>query len=108
MSLVFHPSTDAELPKQFALEQNYPNPFNPSTVIRYELPAPSKVLLRIFDVLGRNTATLVDENQDGGVRSVEWNARSLSSGIYFYRLEASSLSDPSKAFAQVRKMILLK
>ena len=108
MSLVFHPSTDAELPKQFALEQNYPNPFNPSTVIRYQLPAPSKVLLRIYDVLGRNTATLVDEIQDGGFKSVEWNARSLSSGIYFYRLEASSLSDPSKAFAQVRKMILLK
>jgi len=108
MNLVFHPSTDAEVPRQFALEQNYPNPFNPSTVIRYELPAPSKVVLRIYDVLGRNTATLVDEIQDGGFKSVEWDARSLASGIYFYRLEASSLSDPSKAFAQLRKMILLK
>jgi hypothetical protein len=108
LSLVFHPSTDAELPRQFALEQNYPNPFNPSTVIRYELPAPSKVLLKIYDVLGRNTATLVDEIQDGGFKSAEWNARGLASGIYFYRLEAASLSDPSKAFVQVRKMILLK
>ena len=108
MSLVFHPSTDAELPGQFALEQNYPNPFNPSTIIGYELPVPSKVVLKIYDVLGRNTATLVDEIQDGGFKSVEWNARTLASGIYFYRLEATSLSDPSKAFAQVRKMILLK
>ncbi len=79
------------LPTDAVLEQNYPNPFNPSTIIQYILPQPSHVRLEIFDILGRHVATLVNEGQNEGYHSVEWNvfngtALSLSSGIYTYRL----------------------
>ena len=103
------------MPKQFALEQNYPNPFNPLTVIRYSLPGVGqdgilsyRVTLKIYNVLGQVVKTLVDEIQDAGYKSVKFDASSLSSGVYFYRMEAVSVSDPSKSFMQVRKLLLLK
>jgi hypothetical protein len=92
----------------FTQEQNYPNPFNPSTVIRYQLPVLSIVKLRIFNVLGQEVKTLVDGVQDAGYESLEWDASALASGVYFYRLEATSMSDPSRLFTQVRKMVLMK
>jgi hypothetical protein len=75
-------------PVQFELEQNYPNPFNPSTTIRYGLPAKSQVTLTVFNTLGQQVATLVDETQDIGYHDVRFNGASLASGVYFYRLRA--------------------
>ncbi|HLF14127.1 MAG TPA: T9SS type A sorting domain-containing protein [Bacteroidota bacterium] len=78
----------AVVPSKYALGQNYPNPFNPTTTIRYAIPAPVHVSLRLYDVLGREAGTLVDGIQEPGYYSVELDARSLASGIYFYRLVA--------------------
>jgi mannose/cellobiose epimerase-like protein (N-acyl-D-glucosamine 2-epimerase family) len=92
----------------FELMQNYPNPFNPSTKIRYHIPAslnPSKggtlISLKVFDILGREVAKLVEEEQSEGIYEVEFNAGNLSSGIYVYQLNAES-------FVQTRKMIVIK
>jgi N-acetylneuraminic acid mutarotase len=85
-------------PKTFLLEQNYPNPFNPSTTIRYQLPVASEVKLEVYDVLGKKIATLVNERQSAGSYQVVWNASGLSSGTYFYRLQAGS-------FVETKKMI---
>ncbi|MBI4547656.1 MAG: VCBS repeat-containing protein [Ignavibacteriae bacterium] len=97
-----------DLPKKYALEQNYPNPFNPTTTIQYALPVDSKVTLKIYNVLGQTVATLVGEVQDEGYKSVEWDAGGIASGVYFYRLEATSVSDPNKSFVQNRKMVVIK
>ncbi len=92
-------------PVKFALEQNYPNPFNPSTVINYQIPETEFVSLKVFDVLGNEVATLVNQQQAGGRYSVTFDAssvsRPVSSGIYFYRLQAGNN-------IRVRKMMLLK
>ena len=77
------------LPKKMILYANYPNPFNPTTTIRYELPAKSHVSMKIFDLLGREIATLVDETNPAGMYSVQFNAGILSSGMYFCRLQAA-------------------
>jgi subtilisin family serine protease len=90
------PPPDQGIPKRFALEQNYPNPFNPTTVISYELPALSSVVLKVYDVLGREVATLVNEKKAAGTYSVTWNASSMSSGVYFYRLQAGEYSETKK------------
>jgi len=102
-----------EIPKEFALHQNYPNPFNPTTVINYQLPIDSYVKLIVYNLLGQEVGSIVDEVQEAGYKSVEWNSddlsgRSVASGVYVYRLEASSQADPSKSFSQIRKMILMK
>jgi len=91
----------------FHLDQNYPNPFNPSTTIRFSIAEKSLVRITIFDVLGQQVAELA--NEEFGVGNFErvWNAN-VASGLYFYRLEAVSISDPSKRFVEVKKMILLK
>lgn len=95
-------------PMRFALDQNYPNPFNPSTTISYELASQTHVLLKVFDVLGREVATLVNEVKPAGRFETTWDARlpggqarNVASGLYIYRLEAGS-------FMEVRKMVLLK
>jgi hypothetical protein len=89
------------IPDRFALQQNYPNPFNPTTRIEYAIPKASHVSLQVFDLLGREVATLVDEVQSAGFKSVEFDADRVASGVYFYRLrgENSVLSN---------KMILAK
>ncbi len=90
-----------ELPLAYKLEQNYPNPFNPLTVIRYQLSGKSNVNLKVYDVLGREVATLVDDVQSAGEKSVWWNASNYSSGIYFYRLHAGS-------FVETKKLVLVR
>ncbi len=92
---------NAGLPKAFALEQNYPNPFNPSTMISYQLPASSNVSLKVFDMLGKEVATLVNARQEAGAYTVNFNANQLSSGVYFYRLQAGN-------FVATKKMMLVK
>ena len=81
--------------------QNYPNPFNPSTLISYQLPASMYVTLKIFDILGREIKTLVNEQQNAGKHSVQFNASNLSSGVYFYRIEAGQNTD-------IKKLLLIK
>ena len=90
-----------EIPVAYGLEQNYPNPFNPSTTIRYELPKASHVTLKIFNAIGQEVSTLVDEAQEAGHRSVQWNAGSVASGVYFYRLQAGN-------FVSMKKLLLLR
>ena len=93
--------TDMLRPQNFALHQNYPNPFNPSTTITYILGHRSPVCLKVFDVLGREVATLVDEVQGAGFKTVEFDASRLASGVYFYRLRAND-------FVVNKKMMLTK
>ena len=95
------------VPDQFGLSQNFPNPFNPSTLIRYALPYRSAVRIQVFNVLGQLIAELVSGDQAAGYREVVWNA-SVPSGMYFYRIEAVSVANPSIRFSAVRKMLLLK
>jgi photosystem II stability/assembly factor-like uncharacterized protein len=85
----------------FELEQNYPNPFNPTTVISYQLPVISKVTLKIYDALGREVATLVNEEMKLGRNTVQWDGSRFASGIYFYSLQAGN-------FVETKKMLLIK
>lgn len=80
----------SNLPETFALDQNYPNPFNPSTVIRYQLPVNSEVSLKVFDVLGREVASLIDGRMEAGYHQITFNARDLASGMYIYRLQTGN------------------
>jgi len=91
----------AVLPSDFALEQNFPNPFNPSTTIHFEISSPGAVTLKVFDVLGREIATLVRENAAAGEHSVVWNAANCASGVYYYKLETAKS-------VLVKKMVLLR
>ena len=94
------------IPDQFSLEQNYPNPFNPSTTIEYALPIDARVTLGIYDVLGRLVAELVNGQVAAGYHVVSFDAAHLSSGIYFYRLNADEGN--GKRFTQIRKLMLMK
>ena len=89
------------IPTRYALAQNYPNPFNPSTTISYQLPRDSYVSLRVYDISGKMVKTLVSENKKAGYHEINFNASGLSSGAYFYKIEAGDFSD-------VKKMILVK
>ncbi len=89
------------IPKEYALAQNYPNPFNPSTNIKYSIPEASFVQLKVYDILGNEVATLVNEEQNIGNYNIEFNASALPSGVYFYRIQAGS-------FVDTKKMLLLK
>ncbi|MBI4810721.1 MAG: T9SS type A sorting domain-containing protein [Ignavibacteriales bacterium] len=104
-------AVDANLslvPNEYELRQNYPNPFNPITKIEYAVPTNAKVNLKIYDVLGREVKTLVDEIQDVGYKSIEWNASNIASGVYLCHFEATSVSDPRKTFMQVKKMVRVR
>ncbi|MDX2129237.1 MAG: T9SS type A sorting domain-containing protein [Chloroherpetonaceae bacterium] len=87
--------------REYALSQNYPNPFNPSTTIRYQLPEKSNVTIDVYDILGKKVQTLVNGTKDAGNYEVNFNARNLSSGVYFYRIQAGS-------FTKTLKMMLIK
>jgi hypothetical protein len=92
---------DSGIPGTFSLSQNYPNPFNPATKIRYSIPQSSNVVIKVFDILGNEIETLVNEEKPTGEYEVDFNAGNLTSGIYFYKLQAGS-------FVQTKKMILLR
>jgi hypothetical protein len=97
----------SEIPNQFSLSQNYPNPFNPSTRIKFDVALDSRlrgndnVVLKIYDVLGRETAVLVNEGLEPGTYEVEWDGSNYPSGVYFYKL----ITDD---FTETKKMVLLK
>jgi hypothetical protein len=91
----------SKMPEQFSIAQNYPNPFNPSTTIRYGLPNRSHVTLTVFNTLGQQVATLVQGDQEAGYHEVRFDASGLSSGVYFYRLQAGT-------YVETRKLLLLR
>jgi hypothetical protein len=93
-------ATSSVLPAAFKLEQNYPNPFNPTTSIGYTIPDAGTVTLRVYDVLGRMVSTVVNEMKSPGSYSVGWDASNLSSGMYFYRLEAGKYTATKKLVVQ--------
>ena len=95
------------LPKEFKLFQNIPNPFNPSTRIKYSIPQSSNVIIKVFDILGNEIETLVNEEKPTGTYELTWNATNLPSGIYFYRLQVYA---PGRAgsFVETKKMVLMK
>jgi len=94
------------IPNSFALFQNYPNPFNPTTAIRYQLSAISHVTLKIYDILGREVTTLVDEKENAGTHQIRFDGTRFASGVYFYRLEAKS--EGGMSFMQTKKLVLIK
>lgn len=93
-------------PSSFTLLQNYPNPFNPTTIISYQIPAACRVSLKIYDVLGREVATVVNGVQTQGLHEVAFDGSHFASGVYFYRLEATS--EDGKDFVSTRKLMLIK
>ena len=98
----FFPSTvEIAVPESFVLSQNYPNPFNPSTKISYSIPIKSLVTLKVFDILGREVATLINELMESGSHTFEFDASLLASGVYYYTLTAGP-------FKETRKMVLLR
>lgn len=98
-----------DVPERFELQQNYPNPFNPSTSIDFTLVEPSIVTLKVFNLLGQEVATLVNnELLDEGEQSVEFVAGNLPSGVYFYKIDIQSAGDGKKIFHSVKRMALMK
>jgi carboxypeptidase T len=94
-------SGNTNVPDRFAIGQNYPNPFNPVTLIKYQLPSAEKVSIKVFDILGKEVAVLVNESKEPGYYEVNFDAANLASGLYFYRIEAGS-------FTETKKMMLIK
>jgi hypothetical protein len=89
------------LPKKYSLTQNYPNPFNPSTIINYSVPKAGLVTIKVYNVLGKEMSTLVNEEKTAGNYSVQFYGNHLSSGVYFYMMQAGG-------FVQTKKLLLLK
>ena len=100
-SLATEPVEVGRIPEQYALLGNYPNPFNPTTTIRYDVRTPGQVTLKVYDVMGRLTATLYDARAQVGHHQVQFNGAGLASGIYFVNMTAPG-------FSSTNKMVLLK
>lgn len=100
-AIATHSGYDHSKPLTFDLSQNFPNPFNPTTTINYQLPTVHHVTMKVFDVLGREVATVVNGVEEAGYKSMNWDASGFSSGTYFYRLQAGG-------FTQTRKLVLLR
>jgi hypothetical protein len=95
------PNNNSQIPNEYKLEQNYPNPFNPVTKINYEIPKQGFVTLKVYDIMGREVQTLVNETKQAGTYSIDFNGMQLTSGVYFYKLETAGFSD-------MKKMMLIK
>ena len=89
------------LPTVYSLYNNYPNPFNPATTIKYDIPEQSYVTIKIYNIVGEEVVTLLNEEQNAGRYQIQWNATQLASGVYFYRIQAGQFSD-------TKKMIMMK
>jgi hypothetical protein len=103
LTVPYNPTSVSETPapSTFSLAQNYPNPFNPKTVIEFRVPSFGSVSLKVFDVLGREVATLVDDNLAPGEHEVRWDASGVASGVYLYQLRMGS-------YSETRKLVLLR
>lgn len=105
ITLIFNSVTGVDnnksIPGEFQLFQNYPNPFNPNTTINFSVPKESKVTMKIFDVMGKEIETLLNDGKPGGYHNVEFNGSKLASGIYFYRMQADD-------YTETKKLILIK
>ena len=101
-------NTEENLPGSYYLRQNYPNPFNPSTKIEYWVSKENFVTIKVYDVMGREVAALVGKKEQAGRHSVKFNATNLSSGIYFYQIRVTDLSNKKDNFISTKKMVLLK
>ena len=99
---------DEAIPNVFKLDQNYPNPFNPSTIIKFGIPERSNVMLKIYDILGAEILTLVNEELEAGWYSKKFNATNYSSGIYIFRMQASQSGGQVGTYVNTKKMMLLK
>ena len=86
------------IPDEYVLYQSYPNPFNPTTTIKYAIPSSDKVSIIVYDILGREVATLVNEYKNAGTHTVEFNATGFASGIYFYQINSGNFFDTKKMF----------
>jgi hypothetical protein len=95
------PVSSSLIPQEYTLSQNYPNPFNPTTKINFSIPKQGLVTLKIYDVLGQEVMTLVNETKAIGNYEVEFSGSNLASGAYFYRIESGE-------FSNIKRMILLK
>ena len=93
--------TAGEIPTNYDISQNYPNPFNPTTNIKFSLPKDELVSIKVYDILGKEVATIMNENKPAGNYEVNFNASALSSGVYFYRMNAGS-------FNSINRMVVLK
>jgi hypothetical protein len=96
------------IPAVFALGQNFPNPFNPATTFAFDLPVPSHVVLKVYDMLGREVATVVDHTLLAGSHQMPFQAGHLSSGVYLYRITADPASGTGSQFTSVRRFVLIK
>ncbi|MDP1678269.1 MAG: right-handed parallel beta-helix repeat-containing protein [Bacteroidota bacterium] len=110
-SIILNVDDITEVPTTFALSQNYPNPFNPITSIKYQIPISGNVRMSIYNLLGQEIKTLVNEQQSAGFYTIRWNGtdntnRSVSSGVYIYKIDARA--EGKEKFTQVKKMILVK
>ena len=92
-------------PEKFSLSQNYPNPFNPATKINYDLPFDAKVSLKVFDMTGREVATIVNEFKTAGYYVADFNASNFSTGVYMYRISADA---NGQSFTSEKRMVLIK
>jgi hypothetical protein len=92
---------NSKVPTTFILHQNHPNPFNPNTIIEYAVPKERLVKIQVFDILGKEVQTLVNDNLSAGYYKINFNTSGLPSGIYFYRLQAGP-------FVETKKMVLMK
>lgn len=95
-------------PCTFALLQNYPNPFNPSTTIHFDLPQRAHVVLKVYNLLGEELATLIDEQKERGQYGIEWTPEEVATGVCFYRLEAIASDNPHQRFVETRKMLFVR
>ena len=94
-------ATSSNIPLQYGLNQNYPNPFNPTTIIQYQLPAQGFVTLKVYDIMGREVAMLVNQKMSAGIHTVPFDGSHISSGVYFYRMTADT-------YTETKKFVLLK
>ena len=102
-TFAYSPEVEVEvsLPLEYSLEQNFPNPFNPTTTIRYAIPEDNFVSIKLYDVLGNEVITLVNEQQQAGRYEMLFNASSIASGVYYYQITSGN-------FNQTRKLVLMK
>jgi hypothetical protein len=101
-------NSTAALPKEYGLAQNYPNPFNPVTTINYQLPQAGHVNLKIYDILGNEISTLINEDKAAGYHSAKFDGSALSSGVYFYRLTVLNGQNQNGIYTNIKKFILMK